>query len=74
MIDPFTNVIEHPEVVADRMARAAERSEIPRSVLAANRLRLRHVGRMGPGLAPTWSGPSSARLRDGARIASTRLF
>jgi 5-methyltetrahydropteroyltriglutamate--homocysteine methyltransferase len=73
VIDPLTNVIEHPEVVADRIERVAAAIGDPKSVLAANDCGFATMagwGRVTSDVA--WAKLRS--LRDGAKIASARLF
>jgi 5-methyltetrahydropteroyltriglutamate--homocysteine methyltransferase len=73
VIDPLTNVIEHPEVVADRIERVAAAVGDPKAVLAANDCGFATMagwGRVTSDVA--WAKLRS--LRDGAKIASARLF
>lgn len=73
VIDPLTNIVEHPEVVADRIERVAAVLGDPSKVLAANDCgfdTLAGWGRVAPDVV--WAKLRS--LRDGARIASARLF
>ncbi|MEA2788086.1 MAG: 5-methyltetrahydropteroyltriglutamate--homocysteine methyltransferase [Acetobacteraceae bacterium] len=73
VIDPLTNIVEHPEVVADRIGRVAAALGDPSKVLAANDCGFDTSagwGRVAPDVV--WAKLRS--LRDGARIASTRLF
>jgi 5-methyltetrahydropteroyltriglutamate--homocysteine methyltransferase len=73
VIDPLTNIVEHPEVVADRIERVAAALGDPSKVLAANDCGFDTSagwGRVAPDVV--WAKLSS--LRNGARIASTRLF
>ena len=73
VIDPLTNVIEHPEVVADRIERVAAAVGDPKAVLAANDCGFATMagwGRVTSDVA--WAKLRS--LRDGAKIASERLF
>jgi 5-methyltetrahydropteroyltriglutamate--homocysteine methyltransferase len=73
VIDPLTNIIEHPEVVADRIERVAAVLGDPSKVLAANDCGFDTSagwGRVAPDVV--WAKLRS--LRDGARIASERLF
>jgi 5-methyltetrahydropteroyltriglutamate--homocysteine methyltransferase len=72
VIDPLTNIVEHPEVVADRIERVAAVLGDPSRVLAANDCGFDTSagwGRVAPDVV--WAKLRS--LRDGARIASTRL-
>ena len=73
VIDPLTNVIEHPEVVADRIERVAAAVGDPSAVLAGNDCGFATMagwGRVSPDVV--WA--KFRTLRDGARIASDRLF
>ena len=73
VIDPLTNIVEHPEVVADRIGRVAAALGDPSKVLAANDCGFDTSagwGRVAPDVV--WAKLRS--LRDGARIASERLF
>ena len=73
VIDPLTNIVEHPEVVSDRIERVAAVIGDPSAVLAANDCGFDTSagwGRVAPDVV--WAKLRS--LRDGARIASTRLF
>ena len=73
VIDPLTNIVEHPEVVADRIGRVAAVLGDPSKVLAANDCGFDTSagwGRVAPDVV--WAKLRS--LRDGARIASARLF
>ena len=73
VIDPLTNIVEHPEVVADRIERVAAVLGDPAKVLAANDCGFDTSagwGRVSPDVV--WA--KLRTLRDGARIASGRLF
>ena len=73
VIDPLTNIVEHQEVVADRIGRVAAVLGDPSKVLAANDCGFDTSagwGRVAPDVV--WAKLRS--LRDGARIASERLF
>jgi 5-methyltetrahydropteroyltriglutamate--homocysteine methyltransferase len=73
VIDPLTNIVEHPEVVADRIERVVAVLGDPSRVLAANDCGFDTSagwGRVAPDVV--WAKLRS--LRDGARIASTRLY
>jgi 5-methyltetrahydropteroyltriglutamate--homocysteine methyltransferase len=73
VIDPLTNVIEHPEVVSDRIERVAAAVGDPSAVLAANDCGFATMagwGRVSSDVA--WAKLKS--LSDGAKIASARLF
>ena len=49
VIDDLTGFVEHPEVVADRLENVAQRGRRPAPGHGRHRLRLRHLGRHGPG-------------------------
>ena len=73
VIDPLTNVVEHPEVVSDRIERVAMVLGDASKVLAATDCGFDTSagwGRVAPDVV--WAKLRS--LRDGARIASVRLF
>jgi 5-methyltetrahydropteroyltriglutamate--homocysteine methyltransferase len=73
VIDPLTNFVEHPEVVADRIERVAAVVGDPTRVLAGTDCgfdTLAGWGRVAEDVV--WAKFRS--LRDGARIASGRLF
>jgi len=73
VIDPLTNFVEHPEVVADRIERAADVIGDPSRVLAGTDCGFDTSagwGRVARDVV--WAKLSS--LRDGARLASDRLF
>ena len=73
VIDPLTNIVEHPEVVADRIERVAAVVGDPQRVLACTDCGFDTQagwGRVAPDVV--WAKLRS--LRDGARIASERLF
>ena len=73
VIDPLTNIVEHQEVVADRIGRVAAVLGDPSKVLAANDCGFDTSagwGRVAPDVV--WAKLRS--LKDGARIASERLF
>ena len=48
VIDPLTNFVEHPEVVADRIEHVARAVGDPHARAGRHRLRLRHLGRARP--------------------------
>jgi len=73
VIDPLTNIVEHPEVVADRIQRVAEVVGDPSRVLAGTDC--------GFDTSAGWGRVTSdvvwaklRTLRDGARLASERLM
>ncbi len=73
VIDPLTNIVEHPEVVSDRIERVAMVLGDASKVLAATDCGFDTSagwGRVAP--AVVWAKLRS--LRDGARIASVRLL
>jgi len=73
VIDPLTNIVEHPQVVADRIERVSAVLGNPSKVLAANDCGFDTSagwGRVAPDVV--WAKLRS--LRDGANIASARLF
>jgi len=73
VIDPLTNIVEHPEVVSERIERVAGVIGDPSKVLAASDCGFDTSagwGRVAPDVV--WAKLRS--LRDGARRASARLF
>ena len=73
VIDPLTNIVEHPEVVSDRIERVAMVLGDASKVLAATDCGFDTSagwGRVAPDVV--WAKLRS--LRDGARIASVRLL
>ena len=73
VIDTLTNVIEHPEVVADRLERIAAVVGDPRRIMAGTDCGLEtSVG--GSAVAPDVAWAKLTTLADGARLASQRLF
>jgi 5-methyltetrahydropteroyltriglutamate--homocysteine methyltransferase len=73
VIDPLTNFVEHPETVADRIARAAEAIGDPRRVIAATDCGFDTSAGMGRVTEDVvWA--KLRALSEGARIASRRLF
>ena len=73
VIDPLTNFVEHPEVVADRLERVAAAVGDPQRVLAGTDCGFDSTagqGRVAEDVA--WAKLRS--LVEGARIASARLF
>jgi 5-methyltetrahydropteroyltriglutamate--homocysteine methyltransferase len=73
VIDTLTNVVEHPEVVADRIERVAATIGDPTRVLAGTDCGFdtsAGAGRVAEDVV--WAKLRS--LRDGARIASRRIF
>jgi 5-methyltetrahydropteroyltriglutamate--homocysteine methyltransferase len=73
VIDPLTNFVEHPEVVADRIEAVARSVGDPRRVIAGTDCGFdTSAGRGRVADDVVWAKLSA--LRDGARIASHRLF
>ena len=73
VIDTTTNYVEHPEVIADRLELAARAIGDPRRVLAGTDCGFdtsAGLGQVGADVA--WE--KLRALRDGARLASERLF
>jgi 5-methyltetrahydropteroyltriglutamate--homocysteine methyltransferase len=73
VIDTLTNVVEHPEVVADRIERVAEVVGDPRRVLAGTDCGFDTAAGMGR-VAEDVVWAKLASLAEGARLASDRLF
>jgi 5-methyltetrahydropteroyltriglutamate--homocysteine methyltransferase len=73
VIDTLTNFVEHPEVVADRIEQVARVIGDPSRVLAGTDCGFDTSAGMGR-VAPDIVWAKLAALRDGARLASTRLF
>ena len=73
VIDPLTNFVEHPEVVADRIEAVARAVGDPHRVLAGTDCGFdTSAGRGRVAEDVVWA--KLAAMRDGARIASARLF
>jgi 5-methyltetrahydropteroyltriglutamate--homocysteine methyltransferase len=73
VIDTLTNVVEHPEVIADRLERVAAAVGDPRRVLAGTDCGLEtSAGNSRVAEDVAWG--KLAVLSEGARIASRRLF
>ena len=73
VIDTLSNVVEHPEVIADRIERVATLIGDPRQVLAGTDCGFD----TSAGNSRVTSDVAWAKLRalsEGARIASRRLF
>ena len=68
-----TNFVEHPEVVADRIARVADVVGDPRRVLAGTDCGFDTFAGRGR-VAGDVAWAKLRALRDGARLASERLF
>jgi 5-methyltetrahydropteroyltriglutamate--homocysteine methyltransferase len=73
VIDTTTNYVEHPEVVADRIAQVAGAVGDPRRVLAGTDCGFDTSAGMGR-VAEEIVWAKLRSLTDGARIASKRLF
>ena len=73
VIDTLTNFVEHPEVVADRIERVAAAVGDPRRVLAGTDCGFDTSAGMGR-VAEDVVWAKLCALRDGARLASQRLF
>jgi 5-methyltetrahydropteroyltriglutamate--homocysteine methyltransferase len=73
VIDSLTNFVEHPEVVADRIERVAEVVGDPSRVLAGTDCGFDTSAGWGR-VAEDVVWAKLSRLRDGARLASDRLF
>lgn len=73
VIDTLVNVVEHPEVVADRLERVAKAVGDPRRVLAGTDCGFDTAAGSGR-VAEDVVWAKLAALRDGARLASERLF
>jgi 5-methyltetrahydropteroyltriglutamate--homocysteine methyltransferase len=73
VIDSLTNIVEHPQVVADRIQRIAEIIGDPRRVLAGTDCGFDTAAGAGRVAADVvWA--KLAALSEGARIASRKLF
>jgi len=73
VIDSVTNFVEHPEVVAERIERVARAVGDPQRVIAGTDCGFDTSAGMGRvAVDVVWA--KLAALRDGARIASNRLF
>jgi 5-methyltetrahydropteroyltriglutamate--homocysteine methyltransferase len=73
VIDPLTNIIEHPEAVADRLQRVAEVIGDPRRVQGGTDCGFDTSAGSGR-VAEDVVWAKLAALREGARIASARVF
>ena len=73
VIDTLTNVVEHPEVIADRLERVAAAVGDPRRVLAGTDCGL-ETSAGNSRVADDVAWGKLAALVEGARIASRRLF
>jgi 5-methyltetrahydropteroyltriglutamate--homocysteine methyltransferase len=73
VIDTLTNLVEHPEVVADRIQRVAGVVGDPRRVLAGTDCGFDTAAGLGR-VASDVVWAKLASLAEGARLASQRLF
>jgi 5-methyltetrahydropteroyltriglutamate--homocysteine methyltransferase len=73
VIDPLTNFVEHPEVVAERIERAAHAIGDPHRVIAGTDCGFDTSAGMGR-VAEDVVWAKLAALSEGARLASERLF
>jgi 5-methyltetrahydropteroyltriglutamate--homocysteine methyltransferase len=73
VVDPTTNYVEHPEVVADRIEVVAKAIGDPRRVLASPDCGFATAAGLGE-VAEEVVWLKLRALADGARLASTRLF
>src|SRR6185369_15109005 len=73
VVDTTTNYVEHPEVIAERLGRAARVVGDPQRVLAGTDCGFATAAGLGE-VAEEVVWLKLAALRDGARIASARLF
>jgi 5-methyltetrahydropteroyltriglutamate--homocysteine methyltransferase len=73
VIDTLTNFVEHPEVVADRIAQAAAAVGDPRRIIAGTDCGFDTAAGMGR-VAEDVVWAKLRTLRDGAQLASRRLF
>ncbi len=73
VIDSLTNFVEHPEVVAERIERVAQAVGDPRRVIAGTDCGFDTSAGMGR-VAEDVVWAKLRALRDGARLASDRLF
>jgi 5-methyltetrahydropteroyltriglutamate--homocysteine methyltransferase len=73
VIDPLTNFVEHPEVVADRLERVAQVVGDPTRILAGTDCGFdTSAGRGRVAEDVVWA--KLAAMAEGARIASRRLY
>ena len=73
MIDTTTNYVEHPEVIADRLERAAEAVGDPHRVLAGTDCGFATAAGLGE-VAEEVVWKKLEALRAGADLATRRLF
>jgi len=75
VIDPLTNIIEHPEVVSDRIERIVCRDRRRFRRARRERLRLRHLGGVGACRAGCGLGEASySQGRGATRVCETVLI
>ena len=73
MIDTTSNYVEHPEVVADRVARVARAVGDPRRVIAGTDCGFDTSAGIGD-IAPSVVWEKLRALRAGADLATARLY
>jgi 5-methyltetrahydropteroyltriglutamate--homocysteine methyltransferase len=73
VIDTTSNYVEHPEVVADRIVRVADAVGDPTRVIAGTDCGFDTTAGIGD-VAPSLVWEKLRALRDGAALASERLF
>jgi 5-methyltetrahydropteroyltriglutamate--homocysteine methyltransferase len=73
VIDTTTNYVEHPEVVADRLTRAADAVGDPHRIMAGTECRFGTAAGMAE-VAPSLVWEKLKALRDGADLATDRLL
>ena len=73
VVDTVTNVIEHPEVIADRLTRITAVVGDPRRVMAGTDCGFETIPGMSP-VAEDVAWAKLAALVEGARLASRQLF
>jgi len=73
VIDTTSNYVEHPEVVADRLARVAEAVGDPRRIIAGTDCGFDTSAGLGD-VAPSLVWEKLRALREGADLASSRLL
>jgi 5-methyltetrahydropteroyltriglutamate--homocysteine methyltransferase len=73
VIDTTSNYVEHPEVVADRIVRVTDAVGDPTRVIAGTDCGFDTTAGIGD-VAPSLVWEKLRALRDGAALASERLF
>ena len=73
VIDTTTNYVEHPEVVADRLERAADAIGDPHRVIAGTDCGFETSAGLGA-VAPSVVWEKLRSLSEGAALATSRLF